>query len=98
MKRTYPWIACAIGLTIILLLIGFDPQNADTTRKLPLLTALFMAEFGFLVNAAAVFVGIKLYLSKDLTKTTLALLLVNFLLAMYLLLNGINLWLDIAQN
>lgn len=92
MKRAFPWIAIAIGLTIILALFGLHPLSAGTTPKLPLLTALLMAEFGFLVNAAAFIFGIQHYFAGGSTKTGLLLLPVNFLLAVYLLLAGFKLW------
>ena len=92
MKRSFPLIALAVGLVISLILFGFNPLNEETTRKLPLLTALLMAEFGFLVNAAAVIYGTKHHLASGWTKTGLLLLPLNILLAGYLLLIGINLW------
>lgn len=96
MKRAYPWIAFAIGLTIILALFGLHPSGAGTAPKLPLLTALLMAEFGFLVNAAAVIFGVQYYFSGSLNKASLLLLPVNFLLAGYLLLAGFKLWPGLA--
>ena len=96
MKRAFPLIAFAIGLAVSLILFGFHPLDADTTRKLPLLTALLMAEFGFLVNAAAVIYGIKQHIASGLTKTGLLLLPLNILLAGYLLLTGFKLWPGIA--
>ena len=92
MKRAYPWIAFAIGLTIVLALFGLHPSGASAAPKLPLLTALLMAEFGFLVNAAAVIFGVQYYFAGSLKKIGLLLLPVNFLLAIYLLLAGFKLW------
>ncbi|HIP68612.1 MAG TPA: hypothetical protein EYH06_08485 [Chromatiales bacterium] len=92
MKRAYPLIAFAMGLTIVLALFGLHSPGAGNAPKLPLLTALLMAEFGFLVNAAAVIFGVQRYFSGDSTKTGMLLLPVNFLLALYLLVAGFKLW------
>lgn len=96
MKRAFPLIALAVGLAISLILFGFNPLNNETDRELPLLTALLMAEFGFLVNAAAVIYGIKQHLATGWTRTGIVLLILNILLAGYLLLTGFNLWPGIA--
>ena len=92
MIRNLPVIALVLGVAIILVLLGFHPLSEDTTRKLPLLTALLMVEFGFLVNAAAVIFTIKQRADGGTTTLGWLILVLNVLLAGFLLISGINLW------
>lgn len=92
MKRNFPVIALALGLIVVMVLAGFHPLSESAERKLPLLTALLVVEFGFLVNLAAVIFGIRAYSAGGKSKSGLLFVLLNSLIAGYLLVAGINLW------
>jgi len=94
MMRSFPWLALALGLLLALLLLRFSPLNTDPGPTLPLLTALLMSEFGFLVTAVGAGIGIR-----DLTRTGLrlhgALITAgNAVLALVFLRLGLLLWPD----
>jgi len=60
MKRfNFPWIAAGIGIILAIGMLRGGATEAAGATALPPLTLLFMSEFGFLVNAAGAFVGIR---------------------------------------
>lgn len=92
MKRSFPWLALAIGLLLALLLIRFTPLNPDAEWTLPLLTALLISEFGFVVTTVATVVGIREVMSQGLALRTALLVAGNLLLAIGFLTMGLSLW------
>ncbi len=92
MNRSFPWLALAIGLLLALVLIRFSPLNPDATRTLPLLTALLMSEFGFVVTTIATVLGIREAMAKGPALKTILLVAGNLLLALGFLTLGLNLW------
>ncbi len=58
MKFPFPWISAGLGLILAMVLIRAGVLGEESERSLPLLTLLFISEFGFLVTAAgSVFAG-----------------------------------------
>ncbi|MEE9342317.1 MAG: hypothetical protein V3V12_01640 [Gammaproteobacteria bacterium] len=96
MKQLFPWIALCIGLIISLVLWAFNPLAAEADHKLPLLTALLMSEFGFILNASAAGISIRNYFKAASGKFSLLAFPVNLILAMHLLYTGFTLWSGIA--
>ncbi len=92
----FPYLALALGLLLLLIVIKGSEITSDGTTALPLLTLLIINECAFLLNAVAAFIGIRYLQSirynfslKPLyTMTTIlcALLTVQFTLL------GIKLW------
>ena len=90
MKHSYPLMALGLGLVLSLVLLRFG--TTTTGEGMPLLTALLMSEFGFLVTAIAAGIGIR-DLVKQGRKTAMLLLLVgNLLLAANFLRMGLVFW------
>jgi small neutral amino acid transporter SnatA (MarC family) len=58
-KSNFPFIALAIGMFLMGVLYITGAINPDAELVLPLLTVLIISEFGFIVMAAAVFLGIQ---------------------------------------
>jgi len=98
MKRSFPLLALGVGLMISLVIAGFAPEKSGGVRQLPLLTALLMSEFGFLLNAIAAGVCVRNLSMQGFNKSNLFLLLGNLVLAINLLLTGLKLWPDVAGS
>jgi len=62
-QQPYSWIALGVAGLIALILLRFGPGNAAEGSGLPLLTSLFLAEFGFLVSAVGAVLGIRAWFS-----------------------------------
>ena len=58
-KAHFSWIALGIGIVIAMLLMRFGAPGADGKPGLPLLTTLFLAEFGFVVSAGGAYFGFR---------------------------------------
>ncbi|MCO6412293.1 MAG: hypothetical protein J5I92_06075 [Thiogranum sp.] len=92
MKFSFPWIAFGLGLVLSLVLLG-DMQGAGNVRKLPLLAALLMAEFGLLATAIAAVLGVRDLVTRGIRQPVVVLLVAgNLLLAAWFLRTGIALW------
>lgn len=94
MQRPFPWLALALGLLLVLLLMRFAP-TADG-GGMPLLTALLISEFGFLLTAIAAGVGVRDLLRQGSQTVCLLLLAGNVLLAVNFLRTGLALWPDVG--
>lgn len=55
----FSWIALGIGAVVVLVLLGSGAPGAQGQPGLPLLTSLFLAEFGFVVTAAGCFLSLR---------------------------------------
>ena len=91
MQRSYPWLALGLGLLLALLLMRFAPAEAG---GMPLLTALLISEFGFLLTAIAAAISVRDLLRKGFRAVYLLLLAGNALLAMNFLRMGLAFWPD----
>jgi len=56
-RSNFSWLALGLGSVIALILLGFKAPGDGAGWGLPLLTALFLAEFGFLISAAGAVLG-----------------------------------------
>ena len=90
MKHSYPWLALGLGLVLSLVLLRFG--TTTTGDGMPLLTALLMSEFGFLVTAIAAGLGIRDLMKPGMQPATLLLLVGNLLLAANFLRMGLMFW------
>lgn len=90
----FPWIALGIGLILALALVKGGAFAAKGSAALPLLTLLFMAEFGFFVTGAGAVTGIRHWLGARAETRPLyaglgaAILSIGFLFVGFFLWNG----------
>ncbi len=56
-KSFFSWLALGIGGLIVVILLRFGALGPEDDQGLPLLTSLFLAEFGFLATAAGAYFG-----------------------------------------
>lgn len=91
MKFSFPWLASGIGLVLVMVLIK-GGALAEEDRALPLLTLLFISEFGFLVTAAGGYVAVKELLQADKNWRSVLLSLACLSLAIAFFTLGIQLW------
>ncbi len=91
MKFSFPWLASGIGLVLVMVLIKGGALAAED-RALPLLTLLFISEFGFMVTAAGGYVAVKslLQAEKNWRNFMLTLACISLSIAFFTL--GILLW------
>jgi hypothetical protein len=92
MQRPFPWLALGLGLLLALVLVRFEP-TADGSG-LPLLTALLISEFGFLLTAIAAGISVRGLLQQGAQAVCVLLLAGNALLAVNFLRIGLALWPD----
>ena len=90
MQRSFPWLALGLGLLLALVLMRFGP-TADG-GGLPLLTALLISEFGFLLTAIAAGIGVRDLVNQGARAVCILPLAGYELLAVYFLRMGLGLW------
>jgi hypothetical protein len=90
MKYSYPWLAFGLGLVLSLVLYRFGTTASG--EGMPLLTALLMSEFGFLVTAIAAGTGLRDLAKQGMRLATLLLLAGNLLLVANFLRMGLMFW------
>ena len=88
----FSFIATALGLILLALLMKTAPETIDGPPKLPLLTMLIVSEFGFFVTAIGAFTAIKTQLAKGHNKYLLTSTICCILLSIKFLLTGISYW------
>jgi type IV secretory pathway VirB2 component (pilin) len=91
-KTNFPFIALAIGLFLMGVLFKTGATDPDTELVLPLLTVLIISEFGFLVMAAAVFLGLQTMLKNGFDLALSVVTLVCGMLAVEFMITGIEHW------
>jgi hypothetical protein len=92
MKFSFPWLAAGIGLLLAMVLLQTGVLGEADDRSLPLLTLLFISEFGFFVTAAGSFVAGRSLLQQGRSKANLFLTLACGVLAIAFFTLGIHLW------
>ena len=92
MKKSIPWLALGIGLLLALLLLRFSPLTASSGFILPMLTALLMSEFGFIITAIGAGISVSDLLKQGVKLRPAALLIGNLLLALNFMNQGLSLW------
>ena len=92
----FPYLALALGLFLLLIIIKGSELDADGVAALPLLTLLIVNECAFILTAAGIFIGLKHLktIGFKLTQNPLYTMTVILciLLAIQFTLLGINLW------
>ena len=79
--RTFSLLSFSLGLTMAILLLRFSPLAEGAGPKMPLLTALLVSEFGFIVSAVGAVLAVRKILNRRATPQTIMLALGNVLLA-----------------
>ena len=92
MKKSIPWLTLGIGLFLSLLLLRFSPLSTSSGFVLPMLTALLMSEFGFIITAIGAGVSVSDLLKQGVNLRPAALLIGNLLLALHFMNHGFSLW------
>lgn len=92
MKKSLPWLGLGVGLVLSLLLFRFSPVNTSSQFTLPLLMALLMAEFGFIITAIAAGISLKDVLKQANKIGSITLLVGNLVLAINFVNQGLVLW------
>ncbi len=92
MKFSFPWLAAGIGLLLAMVLIQTGVLGEAEERSLPLLTMLFISEFGFLVTAAGSFLAGRALQGQARSWSNLFLTLACGALAIAFFILGIRLW------
>ncbi len=92
MKKSIPWLTLGIGLFLALLLVRFSPLSASSGFILPMLTALLMSEFGFIITAIGAGISVRDVLKQGVQLRPAALFIGNLLLALNFANQGLSLW------
>ncbi|MCG7874462.1 MAG: hypothetical protein N0C88_11570 [Candidatus Thiodiazotropha lotti] len=96
MKANFPWISAGLGLTLAMVLISSGVFRDPAERGFPLLTTLFITEFGFLVTAAGAFVSGRSSLVTKRRWSQILLTVVCGALALAFFILGLTLWQETA--
>lgn len=91
-KTNFPFIALAIGLFLMGVLYITGAIDPDTELALPLLTVLIISEFGFIVMAAAVFLGIQTMAKNGFDIVLSVVTLLCGMLAVEFMVTGLEHW------
>ncbi len=92
MRKSIPWLTLGIGLLLSLLLLRFSPLTTSSGFILPMLTALLMSEFGFIITAIGAGISVSDLLKQGIKLRPAALLIGNLLLALNFMNQGLSLW------
>jgi hypothetical protein len=93
-RLPWAWIALGIGLLLALLLIGTGALPNSGARRLPLLTQLIVAEFGFFLTAIGAGAAVRSIMARGFSPALAAATLGCALLAAGFLWLGLQLWPD----
>ncbi|PHS68664.1 MAG: hypothetical protein COB23_08985 [Methylophaga sp.] len=88
----FPFIAVALGLMLMLVVVRGSQIGEDGTTTLPLLTLLVVSEFCFFVNAIGAYIGIKHMYATSIKPAYAAVTVVCVILAARFMWLGITLW------
>lgn len=91
-KANFPFIALALGLFLMSVLFKAGATDPETEAALPLLTVLVISEFGFIVMAVAVFLGVQTLVKNGIEIVTGVVTLICGMLGVEFLLIGLNHW------
>lgn len=92
MKFTIPWFAAGIGIVLAIVLMRGGALSAGEALSLPLLTMLFISEFGFIVTAIGGVVAGKTLLQNGRNWSNLLLTVTCISLSVAFFTIGILLW------
>jgi hypothetical protein len=91
-KHTFPYIAFALGVTLMLLVIVGGQVREQGGTAIPLLTLLVVSEFAFFVTAIGGYLGIKRTLETGIKPLYTTITVLCGLLSLWFLWTGIQLW------
>ncbi|MES9843933.1 MAG: hypothetical protein ABW162_06725 [Candidatus Sedimenticola sp. PURPLELP] len=91
-KQNYPFIALALGLTLLLIVIYGNQINNAGTPAVPLLTLLVVNEFGFFATAIGSYIGIRHIMATGMKPIYTITTGCCLLLSIYFMFMGIALW------
>jgi hypothetical protein len=91
-KEKFPFIAFAMGLFFMLLVIKGSEARDNGVTLIPLLTLLVVSEFAFFVNAIGAYIGIKHTLATSIKPVYAVVTTACILLAISFSWMGITLW------
>lgn len=92
MNKSITWLTLGIGLFLALILFRFSPLSASSGFSLPMLTALLMSEFGFIITVIGAGISVRDVLKQGIELRPAALLIGNLLLALNFINQGLSLW------
>ena len=92
MQKSITWLTLGIGLFLALILFRFSPLSASSGFSLPMLTALLMSEFGFIITVIGAGISVRDVLKQGVELRPAALLIGNLLLALNFINQGLSLW------
>jgi hypothetical protein len=92
MKFSFPWLAAGLGLLLSIVLLQSGILGDASERSLPVLTLLFISEFGFLVTSAGSVIALRSLWLQGRSLSNLLLTLACGLLAIAFFTLGIMLW------
>lgn len=88
----FPYIALAVGLFLVPVVIMGRTPNSEGATSLPLLTLLLASEFAFIVTAIGAYLGFRQIRSAGSTLGLKLATVICSLLTVSFLLYGISLW------
>jgi len=91
--EAFTWIALSLGLAIAMVALPASAPDADGAAALPLLTLLFLSEFGFILTALGAGVGIRRLRAAGVRFALLAAVIGCAVLAVLFVWLGLSLWL-----
>ena len=91
-RSNFPFIALALGLFLMGVLYKTGAADPGAEPVLPLLTVLIISEFGFIVMAAAVYLGVRTLAKNGIDIVLGIVTLVCAMLAVEFMLIGFRHW------
>ena len=91
-RNNFPFIALAVGLFLMGVLFKTGAADPGTELLLPLLTVLIISEFGFIVMAVAVFLGVQTLRSKGFDLVLAVVTLLCGMLGIEFMVIGLDHW------
>jgi len=91
-RTNFPFIALAVGLFLMGVLFKTGAADPGTELLLPLLTVLIISEFGFIVMAVAVFLGVQTLRSKGFDLVLAVVTLLCGMLGIEFMVIGLDHW------
>ena len=91
-KEKFPFIAALIGFILTVIVMKGSGLQADGQTFIPLLTLLLVSEFGAIVTAIGVFLGIKQFLATKKITVNTGVALACAMLSIHFIVLGLQLW------
>lgn len=91
-KSNFPFIALALGLFLMGILLKTGAANPDAEPVLPLLTVLIISEFGFIIMLIAVILGVQTLVKNGFEIVLAVVTLVCGMLGVEFMVIGIEHW------